>query len=504
MRLKRDFPALSSTISAINRAAASEKEGVGALAGSILKDFALTSKLLRLVNTASFGQFGGAISTVSRAVMVLGFDQIRSIALTLMMFEHLQNKAQAADLKDEVLSAYFTGVIARELGARAGIRDGEEAFICAMFRNLGRLLVAYYFHEEHREILRLAGRAMTADQAARQVLGISMDELGIGVARAWNFPDRIVGSMRPVAEARLRKPSTETARLHSLSELSTQLCHVVRDVGHEDRSAQLKALAERFGDGLGITDQHLRAAVQRAVKAMARDAAVLNLKTASSPFFRQAQRWSGPATPEPAGPATDELSVAVQSTILAVPERPPETAAPQDASQRRAILSAGIQDITHALVGDFALNDVLRIVLETMYRGMGFTRVLLCVRDTGTATMKCRIGFGEDADQIVRKGFSIPLAAAKDVFHAAITQGADLYIEDVNDENIRDHVPAWYRASIDARSLALFPVIVNRKPLGLFYGDSKHPRALHFGTEELALVKTLRNQAVLAFKARGG
>ncbi|MEO8040063.1 MAG: protein kinase, partial [Betaproteobacteria bacterium] len=283
MRHKSDFPALSHTISAVNKATASDREGVAALSNSVLKDFALTNKLLKLVNTAYFGQFGGTISTISRAIMVLGFDQIRSIALTLMLFEHLQNKAQASDLKDEVLSSFFSGVMARELVAKAGIRDGEEGFICAMFHNLGRLLVAFYFHEEHQEIRKLLARGVDVAEATEQVLGISYDDLGIGIARSWNFPEKLIGSMRSIGEAKLRKPPNETERLRALAELSSNLCGIICDVAPDDRPARLGVLVERFGDALGVTEQHLKSAVQNAVKEIARDAAVLNLKTANSP-----------------------------------------------------------------------------------------------------------------------------------------------------------------------------------------------------------------------------
>jgi len=504
MRHKSDFPALSNTISAVNKATTSDKEGVAALSGSILKDFALTNKLLKLVNTAYFGQFGGTISTVSRAIMVLGFDQIRSIALTLMLFEHLQNKAQASDLKDEVLSSFFSGVVARELVSKAGIRDGEEGFICAMFHNLGRLLVAFYFHEEHLEIQKLTARGAEPNTAATQVLGLSFDGLGIGIARSWNFPEKLIGSMRAIEEDKVRKPVNETERLRALSELSTRVVGVIRDTPPEERANHLKKLVGRFGEGLGVTDQHLKGAVQNAVKEIARDSAVLNLKTANSPFFRQAQKWSGESAQDAGGSTTSNLATAMEATVLADPVHEVQADSAENASQRQAILTAGIQDITNALVGDFALNDVLRIIIETMYRGMGFTRVLLCVRDPASGGLKGRFGFGEDVDQIIKRGFTIPLAAAKDVFHASISQGADIYIEDVNGEKIRDHIPDWYRKSIAARSLALFPVIVNKKPVGMFYGDSSGARTLRFGAEELALLKTLRNQAVLAIKSHGG
>ena len=54
-----------------------------------------------------------------------------------------------------------------------------------------------------------------------------------------------------------------------------------------------------------------------------------------------------------------------------------------------------------------------------------------------------------------------------------------------------------------ARSLALFPLMMKNKPIGLFYGDSDNAGALSFDPAELNLLKTLRNQAVLAIRQRG-
>ena len=78
--------------------------------------------------------------------------------------------------------------------------------------------------------------------------------------------------------------------------------------------------------------------------------------------------------------------------------------------------------------------------------------------------------------------------------------GADVYIEDVNAEKIRDHIPDWYRKLVPARSLVLFPIVINKKPVGLFYADCDEARTNRFEAGELNLLKTLRNQAVLAIK----
>jgi eukaryotic-like serine/threonine-protein kinase len=130
--------------------------------------------------------------------------------------------------------------------------------------------------------------------------------------------------------------------------------------------------------------------------------------------------------------------------------------------------------------------------------------VLLCVRDPSGNCLKGRFGLGLDVDQILKRGFQVPLAAARDAFHAAISSGSDVHIENVNAERICDHIPDWYRKLVPgAQSIALFPVLVNKKPVALFYGDSDHAGQLTLEAGELNLLKTLRNQAVLAIRQRG-
>jgi hypothetical protein len=91
----------------------------------------------------------------------------------------------------------------------------------------------------------------------------------------------------------------------------------------------------------------------------------------------------------------------------------------------QAVLTAGIQDISNTLIDGFKLNDILRIILETMYRAMGFKRVVLCIRDAKAGVMQGRFGFGPDANEVAQ-GFRFPLSFTPDIFHAATSKGVDL------------------------------------------------------------------------------
>lgn len=494
MRHQSDFPALTETITAINRIASSELEPASAMCNAILKDVSLTGKVLRLVNAAHYREFGGTVSTVSRALSILGFDGVRNVAASLLLFEHLRNRAQASALGEELVASLFSALLARELVQRLGVRNAEEAFICAMFHRLGRLLVCFYLPEEQAAIERLAhSRSWSDARAARDVLGIDYAELGAGVARSWNFPTRIVDSMRPVETMITTRSAFETDRLRVLAGLANALCDAARNTSDTARAAQVQALVRKFGKGTGVSERVLDAALHASLEELARDAPALGLGRGDSALLRQACAR---------GTARD-----TEEKTVVLPARVPDTAdtpATAPPVERHAVLAAGVQDITDALLGEYELNDVLRIILETMYRGIGFGRVILCVRDIGRNVLRARFGLGEDVDAIISAGFAIPLEGpSKDVFHCAVHEGVDACVEDLEAESVRGQVPQWYRNAIRARAMALFPIRVNGKAVALIYGDTDNPAVIQLRPEELSLLKTLRNQAVLAIRQHG-
>jgi hypothetical protein len=165
----------------------------------------------------------------------------------------------------------------------------------------------------------------------------------------------------------------------------------------------------------------------------------------------------------------------------------------------QSILAAGIQDISNTLVEDFKLNDILRIILETMYRAMGFRRVILCVKDARSNSMAGRFGFGPDANEVL-KNFKFPLNAPPDVFLAALGKGVDIMISNIDDDHIKTRIPAWYRKLVSAKTFVLLPLTIKNNPVAMIYADRENAGEIVIPEKELSLLRTLRNQAVLAIK----
>src|SRR5574343_226355 len=501
MRHKSDFPALSESVTSINRIANSETESIDKLSNTILKDFALTNKLLRLVNSAYFRPAGGGtISTVSRAVIVLGFEAVRNIAITVLLFEHLQNKGNANQLKEEFLRANLAGLLGKDIGATAHMRDLEQSFFCSLFHSLGRLLSQFYFPEESDEIRRvMAQKNCSEENAALQVLGISLEDMGMAIARQWGFPPLIVSSMHKLPAGQVKKPAQQEDRLRVLSGFSNELCDAIALVEPEVSERELKRAMARFADAVELAQNDVHQTVQRAVEEVTDFARVIHLNLQQTSFGKHMRLFakSGAALAD-GDPEAEDFA---DGTVLG--ESDPlcavEGGAGESVVDAQAILTAGIQDISNTLIDGFQLNDILRIILETMYRAMGFKRVVLCIRDAKAGVMQGRFGFGPDANDVA-KAFRFSLSFSPDIFHAATSKGVDLLISDINDPKIAARIPGWYRKAVPANSFVLFPLNIKGSPVALIYADRDEPGGISIPEKELQLLRTLRNQAVLAIK----
>lgn len=501
IRHKGDFPSFSQNIIEINKKASASRANMTSaseLSNAILKDYALTNKLLRLVNSAFYGQFAGTVTTVSRAVVILGFEQVRMAASALLLFEHMSDNTHIGELKEEALHSFVSAMVAKDLAERMGFHSVEEAFICAMVHNLGRYLTLCYFPEEHAQILSLmASKGLAEAAAVRSVLGISYDDIGIGVARKWHFPSRIVESIRSIPEGKTTKPKNDQEMLQLISGFSNSL---IEAVGAEEGGGKtnLEEVLSRFEESFPLSEKQIRILLSKTLERLAQFSEVLNVNIEQSRLVRRMTGSIQEKGPQKAAKGKDmKARVLMDTSDLEVPS----SSYPADDSDLTSILINGIQDITNTIIGDFDLNDVLTMIMETMYRGLALNSVLFCIRDGNKPAMCARLGFGEKVDELCRE-FCFPIdQEVRDVFGLAVTQAKDIHISNAGDLRIRKRLPAWYYGVLGDPAFALFPVIVDKRPFGLFFLSRDRTGSV-FDERSLSYLRTLRNQAVLAVKQK--
>lgn len=290
MQRKKDFPTISRTLTDINRLTSEGSDAsADKLANVILRDFALTSKLLKLVNSAFYSGVSGEVSNISHAVVLLGFDKICMIANSLTFFSHLQG---GAELKDSMTKSFLGGLIARHLAQKEKLPGAEEAFICGLFQNLGENLVIYYFPEDFADIKALmADRSLSKSQAARGVLGVSDAELGAAVARTWQLPESIIEAIRGLPNDRIRAPESNEDKFRDIAVFANELCDIAKTGEAEDQDAALDSLLERFEHSVALSAKYSRRLLAAGLDKLKQYSQIFEINVAKSDLCRSAQRW---------------------------------------------------------------------------------------------------------------------------------------------------------------------------------------------------------------------
>lgn len=500
MTRKPDFPAVSRNIAEINsKADVRAQSHVNDLAGTILKDFALTTKLLKIVNSAVYGQYGGSISTVSRAVVILGLEQVRAIALGIIIFEHMRNGEQAAQLKDAACTSFLSAMLARSICQGEQPRfNSEEAFIGAMFHRLGRHLAIYYFPDEFREVQGLIeSRGMEEAAAAREIFGADFSEFGIAIGREWNLPDSMLQAMRPQRAGRVRAGATQEQLIAQFCVFSNEAAEIASGDGR-DMEAKLKALLERYGDCVKLDTPKLKATVIDAVNATREYAGLIRTDLATAPLLGKVERAMRDANDEGGAAADDEADtdlVNLESTQRFLVETEAERGV-----RRHSFLTNAIAELTNAIIERASVNDMFTMVLEALFRSMGFDHVLLMVRDPARKSFVARFGFGADIEAL-KPSFEFRADGSEDIFSAAVQKGRNAVIVDTSDERYSSTIPEWCRNLTQPRSILVFSVLVNKVCIAVIYADCCSD-SIRVNAQEVQLLNTLVKQLTLGVRQR--
>ncbi len=495
MRERGDFPAMATTVGRISRLTSSEATSTSALADTVLQDYGLAQKLLRLVNTAVFAQ-RGQVTTISRAVLLLGFERVRGVATGLILFEHLQENAKTPDMVDTLNMSFYSAILGRMIADGTDFADPEEAFISALFHNLGRMLVAMYLPDELTIIT--ASKTEEHDAAVVSVLGQTYASLGIAIAEALKMPVKLSDSMTRITGSQSRLSMNETEKLACVATLANSITDALAaPTDAREKRAVIDRLIRSYGSIFAALTDKLDPLIAAAVGALKEHSATFQLDLPGSAFLHGLSEWRIDSMVS----ATGNEGVATASAADGLIEVADAELSPDEVPE--TVMTRGLHEITSLLVTDYTLDDILRVILETIYRalGVGRTRALFLVKDPAAAVARFRFGLGQAAAE-TRAWTEIPLSGVDDVFSLAMRQHKDVVIKDVSAPDVTELLPEWHRKVVQGRYVVLLPLIVDQRGLGFFYidGDSSNARLL---TPAIVnYLKVLRGQAVVAIRQK--
>ncbi|MCZ6804635.1 MAG: hypothetical protein O7D86_12075 [Proteobacteria bacterium] len=126
--------------------------------------------------------------------------------------------------------------------------------------------------------------------------------------------------------------------------------------------------------------------------------------------------------------------------------------------------------------------------------------MLFALHDPKNKQVFAPFGFGKGIDEII-PNFRYKIDGSDDIFVSMIRTGKEYIILDVNSDEYKDKIPAWIRKLTLPTTVVLYPLIVNKRCLGLIYADNDDS-GIKISMEALGFFKSLRNQASLAIQTK--
>lgn len=437
------LPVLANSVQSMTDLTSSEDSRVSALTDQVLKDPNLTSRLLQIANSASYRSASGPVTTVSRAIIWLGFTSVRDITLSMKVLDTMLEHNPSQHLLGLIALSYHTAMQASWMVEDLRHTDREEAFISALLKHVAEMAFLSRDDEVGRKLNNLIDiKGVSPREAAQEVLGCSFDDVTLGITKRWQLSPMISEAILAPASAR------QAVRAILLGE---ELClRAVRGWDHADVQETIKKIAK------------FRNASHKDCEKKILDVADL---------ARELAVHYGAAKVKHLIPGSD---ITLDNPLI-IPERLARKA------DKRADARGGteidgsrqtqlVQQISaFSQVKKFDINELFRTALDGIVGVLGFKRVGLALISKDRKQMSARTVVGAPAEfgQIMNLSMD-----QENLFTHAIRSAQPLWIGAASMAGKAYLLTSAIKMKTKSQHCLVAPIVVSGKPIGVFYADT--------------------------------
>lgn len=413
--------------------------------GTFAGDPGAVLELLRRANGYRQGHLGSPVGTIESAAMMLGVEQMRTLPETLPGLDVLR----ADDIERGYLQlasrAYHAGIQAYRWALRRGDLVPKEAFLAAMLHDVGELMLSLHGGARQLHKIRVLQQTerMPADEAQYVVLGFSLEQLSHALALRWRLPELVT---------------------HSLEADHAQQPRVLGVM----LAAQLARLAEFgwYGEELDECLDNAAAWLEMPVAALTAEVHGNAVEAARDlvhfgvwPAARRLPMLPGDELPEDggSGDGAPEAGAPVHFCLM-----------PQPAAYDEVV--AQLQDF---VPGELNFHDLMPAVMRGLHDGLGLNRVVFAILNRDRSALQARYLAGTDNDPGFSR-FRVELHTPH-LFSKLLEREQALWLNEGNRAKLWSLVPEALRRLIHTDTFFAASVVVEGKPIGVFYADRHLP-----------------------------
>lgn len=461
---EKGMPVFTKTVQEISGVAADRESSAAELSRVILQDAAMTARLLRVANSPIYSPVGRGISTVSRAVVLLGFNTVRSLCLSIAVIDSLETGAQKARMAEQMARSFHAAIQARSFAEKRRDPSPEEVFIATLLSGIGDLAF-WSFNTEASLKLNEALKVPGCDRlkVQKQVLGFDLRELSLGLTRKWHLGELL--------ENALEGKSAQDPRVSNV-EFAEQIA-VRAEKGWD--TPEMKQLVGHVAEALYMPLQDVTDFVHKNAGAAAKAAQYFGVGDAAK------------LIPLPISERKAELAVSAERS-----SRAPKFLDPDPMLQLTIL-----RELSGMLDSQHDINLLLEMVLEGVFRGIGMDRTLFAMLNPERNRLRARQALGWDKEDM-REKFVFDISPLKaNIFSHALDSRQPLWWGQDKDPRLKSLITQPVQALTEGVPFFINPIEVNGRSIGLFYADRK-PSGRPLDEDSFTAFKHFCQQANLA------
>jgi HD-like signal output (HDOD) protein len=432
---EEDMPVFAHTARRMAGISSDAESSVGDLAQIILQDSTMTARVLRMANSAYYNPAGRSISTVSRAIVMLGFNVVRTISLSIAMVDTLLSGIRHERMVQEMARSFHAAAQAWEFAGARNDQSPEEVFIAALLYRFGHMTFWCfpYGYENEMDALLLRG---DADEASveRRVLGFALIELSAQLNHEWHLSHLL--------DHLYSGDNRNDPRVRNI-ELGYQIADAAAREGWESDSVK---------EAIEKTAEYLYMPYSKTL-----DLVHENAKHATA--------------------IAAEFGADIAGRLIPIPHKPAigseadEDKAGADAAQKYKLQLSILRELSAMLSERVDLNTLLGTVLEGVYRGVDMDRAVLAIVSRDGKQMAGKYSLGRGSEYIANC-FNFSLGADGGGFMNAILHNKEpLWLFKPGERTSDNFAAQDVMQCIGLKECFVMPITVQNKPKGVIYAD---------------------------------
>lgn len=471
------------------------------LADVIQKDPVILAKVIGAANTYGYNPTGVPVTTVTQAVHVIGYERIRTLAMSLVLMKHANGSQSADERQNAVALALASGCVAQAAAGSRMLLDPEQAFVCASLRNFGRIVLATFMAEEYGEVSRQED-VEAGDELWVETFGLTPLDLGRELLKASDLPEPILAALRDLSPGALAVLDTAPdAQMLAITDFASRLSALVlkSDLSAAGFSQQSAVLAERYNKVLPAIGEEiplLLKSTEEQFSGFMRTFGIKSIPTHSLTRLRQRVAGIDPAAsiqpaPAPAA-ATPAAPGAARATFA--PRSAPSLRPPPPVTVDTFDWAGGADQLTRLLrMPGVSRAEMLSALLEIVQRGLSAPECILFSGTAGTSDFTITHHRGALGGEL-KAGVGIR-SSERTVFGVCLARHENVMIHSAADSKIQPYLPEWLRGVQRLGSFALLPIGAPRETCGLILAGWPNANQLTFNAEHNRLLRPLLSLA---------